>query len=32
VLKPGTAGELARERISGPDLVLPFDLSWAPAC
>jgi CubicO group peptidase (beta-lactamase class C family) len=27
-LEPGVAGELARERIRGPDLVLPFELSW----
>ncbi len=28
VLAPGVAAEIARERISGPDLVLPFTLSW----
>jgi CubicO group peptidase (beta-lactamase class C family) len=28
VLSPGVAAELARERIFGPDLVLPFTLSW----
>jgi CubicO group peptidase (beta-lactamase class C family) len=28
VLPPGLALEAARARINGPDLVLPFDLSW----
>ncbi len=27
-MAPGTAAALARERIHGPDLVLPFTLSW----
>ena len=27
-LAPGVAAAMARERIAGPDLVLPFDLSW----
>jgi CubicO group peptidase (beta-lactamase class C family) len=29
VLAPGLAAEASRERITGPDLVLPFTLSWA---
>ena len=29
VLAPGVAAQAARERILGPDLVLPFTLSWA---
>lgn len=29
VLAPGVAAEAARERIFGPDKVLPFELSWA---
>jgi CubicO group peptidase (beta-lactamase class C family) len=29
VLAPGIAAEAMRERILGPDLVLPFTLSWA---
>ena len=29
VLAPGIAAEVMRERIFGPDLVLPFTLSWA---
>ena len=28
VLSPGLAAEASRQRIAGPDLVLPFDLSW----
>lgn len=28
VLPPGAAAECARARITGPDLVLPFTLSW----
>jgi len=28
VLEPGVAGDLARERIRGEDLVLPFTLAW----
>jgi CubicO group peptidase (beta-lactamase class C family) len=28
-LAPGVAAEVARQRILGPDLVLPFTLSWA---
>ena len=28
LLAPGVASAMARERIAGPDLVLPFDLSW----
>ena len=28
VLAPGVAAEMARQRIFGPDLVLPFTLSW----
>jgi CubicO group peptidase (beta-lactamase class C family) len=28
ILPPGLALEAARERIHGPDLVLPFELSW----
>ena len=28
VLAPGTAAEVASERIYGPDLVLPFTLGW----
>ncbi len=28
VLEPGVAGQAARERISGPDLVLPYNMSW----
>jgi CubicO group peptidase (beta-lactamase class C family) len=28
ILAPGTAAEMARERILGPDLVLPFTLGW----
>ena len=27
-MAPGTAAAMARERIHGPDLVLPFTLSW----
>ena len=29
VLEPGVAAEVARQRIFGPDLVLPFTLGWA---
>ena len=29
VLSPQTVAELTKSRISGPDRVLPFDLSWA---
>lgn len=29
VLGPETIAELTRERVAGPDRVLPFDLSWA---
>jgi CubicO group peptidase (beta-lactamase class C family) len=29
VLSPGTVAEASRERISGFDLVLPFEISWA---
>ena len=28
VLPPGLAAEAGRERIAGPDLVLPYDISW----
>ncbi|MBV9993845.1 MAG: beta-lactamase family protein [Caulobacteraceae bacterium] len=28
LLAPGVAAEAARARISGPDLVLPYDLGW----
>lgn len=28
LLPPGLAAEASRERISGPDLVLPYDMSW----
>ncbi|MEO8813060.1 MAG: serine hydrolase domain-containing protein, partial [Caulobacteraceae bacterium] len=28
VLAPGAAAELSRERIVGPDLVLPYTMSW----
>ncbi|HEY1414561.1 MAG TPA: serine hydrolase domain-containing protein [Caulobacteraceae bacterium] len=28
VLSPGTVAAVSTERIRGPDLVLPFDLSW----
>jgi CubicO group peptidase (beta-lactamase class C family) len=28
VLEPGMAAEVARQRILGPDLVLPFTLGW----
>jgi len=28
VLSPGMAAEAGRQRITGPDLVLPYDLSW----
>ncbi len=28
ILPPGLAQEAAAERISGPDLVLPYDVSW----
>lgn len=29
VLSPGTLEQLTRERIHGPDKVLPFEISWA---
>ena len=28
VLEPGIASEMARERVRGPDLILPFTLAW----
>jgi CubicO group peptidase (beta-lactamase class C family) len=28
LLSPGVAAEASRERIAGPDLVLPYDMSW----
>jgi CubicO group peptidase (beta-lactamase class C family) len=28
LLSAGAVAEAARERIAGPDLVLPYDLSW----
>jgi len=32
VLDPGMAARMAAPRITGRDLVLPFDLSWGAAC
>jgi CubicO group peptidase (beta-lactamase class C family) len=30
LLPPGVAAQAARRRIAGEDLVLPYDMSWAP--